>query len=359
MSVRKLPSGKWQGQYRDVAGGRHTQVWPTKTAAKQWAEHGQAQVRAGLHRDPRAGQLLLKDWHRRWLAARVVEDATHRADRTYVPWVLEQWASWPVGSITRLEVQGWVRRLQADGRKPSAVAKAVQQLASVLEAAVNDDLIASNPVRGIRLPHRPRPIDRIITAAEERALLDSMPLEQDWQMLEVLLDTALRYGELAGLHGHRVDLLRKELQVVETLTQRGTVKAYPKSRASQRVVPLTDRAVLALSRAMVARGRDDLVFRALRRSPGKTTFGPVVESNWRARAWLPACERAGLAKPWPTPHDTRHTALSRLVAQGVDIRTVQAIAGHESLQTTSRYLHVQPDAHDRVRAAHRRISAQD
>jgi integrase len=77
----------------------------------------------------------------------------------------------------------------------------------------------------------------------------------------------------------------------------------------------------------------------------------MQQANWRLRAWLPAARLLGV--PMPTPHDTRHTALSRLVAAGVDIKTVQEFAGHESLTTTMRYLHSAPDAGERVRAAMR------
>lgn len=356
MSARKLPSGLWQGRYRDSAGRQHTKTWPTRTAARKWAADGQAQVRSGTHRNPRAGRMLLGEWHGRWLAARVVEAATRRADVTYSRDVLDQWGARPLDSITRLEVQGWVRQLEQTGRGPVAISKAVQQLTAVLEAAVHDDLLPSNPARGVRLPRAPKHPDRLITAAEEAALLQALPSARDVAMVEVLLDTGLRYGELAGLHGHRVDLLRRELHVVETLTQAGQVKAYPKSVRSQRVVPLEQRAVLALARAMEVHGRDGLVFRAHRRSPGKDTHGPVVGANWRSLVWQPALDRAGIAKPWPTPHDCRHTCFSRLVASGTDLALVRALAGHESLQTTSRYVHATGLVQDRLRAGMRAVT---
>jgi len=355
-SVRKQPNGRWQAIYRDGAGRQHTRVCATRTAAKQWAADQEALVRAGTHRNPRAGRLLLRDWHSRWIAARVVEAATRRADTTYGRDVLEQWGTRPLDSITRLEVQGWVRRLEQTGRGPVAISKAVQQLTAVLEAAVHDDLLPSNPARGVRLPRAPKHPDRLITAAEEAALLEALPSVRDVAMVEVLLDTGLRYGELAGLHGHRVDLLRRELHVVETLTQAGQVKAYPKSLRSQRVVPLEERAALALARAMEVHGRDGLVFRAHRRSPGKATFGPVVGANWRSMVWQPALDRAGIEKPWPTPHDCRHTCLSRLVEKGMDLATVCTLAGHESTSTTSRYVHAGGQVQDRLRAGMRAVA---
>lgn len=363
-------TGRWQGSYRDAADRRHTEVFPNKTAAKKWENDGAARVRAGTHRDPRAGRLLLSDWHARWLRARVVEDSTARTDRTYGKDLLAKWADWPLDAITRMECQAWVAQLVADGRGPSAVVKAAQLLTSVLQAAVDDDLIGANPMRRVRLPMVVKQPDRLITIDEELALLTPLPTEQDRRMVEVLLDTGLRYGELAGLHGHRVNMLRRELHVVEILTQAGKVKSYPKSRKSRRTIPLSDRALMAIAAQIEQHGTDGLAFRTHR--GGR----PMIEANWRRRAWLPTVNACwpvvdargrpvlndgvpavgALPAPLPTPHDLRHTCLSRLVAEGVDLRTVQEFAGHESINTTLRYLHMLPDADEKVRSALRRIS---
>ena len=55
------------------------------------------------------------------------------------------------------------------------------------------------------------------------------------------------------------------------------------------------------------------------------------------RDWKRAVKNSGVAKV--RFHDLRHTALTRLVLTGADLRTVKDIAGHSSLKTTQRYLH--------------------
>jgi site-specific recombinase XerD len=51
----------------------------------------------------------------------------------------------------------------------------------------------------------------------------------------------------------------------------------------------------------------------------------------------------------------RHTAASWLVQEGVPLYEVQQFLGHEDMQTTQRYAHLQPDRHDSVEAAWGRI----
>jgi integrase len=51
------------------------------------------------------------------------------------------------------------------------------------------------------------------------------------------------------------------------------------------------------------------------------------------------------------PRIMRHTAASRLVQDGVPLYGVQVLLGHESYETTQRYAHLAPDAHDKVLAS--------
>jgi len=54
------------------------------------------------------------------------------------------------------------------------------------------------------------------------------------------------------------------------------------------------------------------------------------------------CKKAGLLRPGLSIHKLRHTCLSLLLQEGVDLPTLQLLAGHEEIGTTAIYLHVSP-----------------
>jgi integrase len=176
-------------------------------------------------------------------------------------------------------------------------------------------LVTVNPFADLEMPKiEPRALD-FYERDEADALYEAAGEWRD--LIELGMQVGLRFGELAGLHGHRVDWLRGQLAVVDVMTRQG-LRQYPKSRKSHRVVPVPADVLDSLSVRMTGRPRDALVFTA----PGG---GPVGDVNFRNRVWQPAVEAAGIRR-FP-PRIMRHTAASWLVIDAVPLYDVQACWG--------------------------------
>jgi integrase len=359
--VRKLPSGKWQATVRGPDGTRHTHTDPLKSVARSWAAGQEALLGRGDFRDPRLGEIRVGDWHARVERARGIEAATKAKHATL--WRTHcgpEWAAWPMAAVTRLEAQAWVDRLKAThrarhhGRPVEAGAGDVPLLsAATITAAAHlmsglyrlamrehPPLVTVNPFADLELPViEPHALDFYERGEAEALYAAAGAIGPRWRTLaELGTQVGLRPGELAGLHGHRVDWLRSQITVADVMTRQG-LRQYPKSRKSHRVVPVPPAVLEGLSVLMTGRPRDALVFTA-------PEGGPVGDVNFRNRVWWPAVATAGIRR-FP-PRIMRHTAASWLVMDGVPLYDVQALLGHESFATTQRYAHLAPDAHSRV-----------
>ncbi|MFD9840927.1 tyrosine-type recombinase/integrase [[Kitasatospora] papulosa] len=360
--LRKLPSGKWQATVRTPAGDRDTETFTLKDQARDWAAGREAQFRRGVHRDPRAGKIKFREWHDRWWDARIAEPHTLRGDASAMRnHVMPYWADWEMRTIGRLDVQTWVRKLMLEKKGSSAIRRSYNLLHSLMQAAVDEDLIPVTPCRRIDLPPVVVKPPEWFTLNQAQAILDG--LSRPWQTMALLgFYTGLRWGELSGLHGKRIDWRRSRLFVVEVNTKSG-IKEYPKTAKSRREVPLPDHVLDALARHMHGRDRDGVVFTTVT----KGRAGRLLDDgNWRRQTWWPAVRAACYleaggrrrAVPEYPPHSMRHTCASWLVQKGVSLYEVQHLLGHESYQTTQRYAHLAPDAHEAVLGAWTRLESQ-
>lgn len=334
---RKLPSGLWQATVRLPDGGRRTRTDPLKGVVKAWAEDAEAAIRRGEWADPQDGRITVAQWYRDWLATRVLEKAT--AAKYASHWrthVEPRWGSVRLMAVTSWDVESWVADMQRRRVGATSLAQSFQLFRYMMADAVRHKRLMADPTAGVKVPKAPKHVDRFLSLAEYEALEAAMPSDRDRCIVRLMAYGGLRWGEVAGLHAHRVDLRARRLTVVEVLRRDATVKEQPKSTAGQRYVPLERGVVELLGSLLPVSG---LVFPSLH------------YTNWRRRVFVPAVEAAGLAEPLPTIHDLRHTFGSWLAANGVPPTDIMALMGHSTLRATERYLHSGDSRFDRALTA--------
>lgn len=176
-----------------------------------------------------------------------------------------------------------------------------------------------NPVLAVRKPSEPESRDYRLSPAEWDELLLQCHKSKCLCLASAVLlalDTSMRQGELRGLIWADVDVNK---QVAILRVQIGGSKLKQK-----RAVPLSMSAVTTLKK--------------LQKSPTDRVIPLSRQSLYGA--FKTACRRAGVPNyRW---HDIRHEALSRLAERGdLSVIEMAAISGHKTLQTLSRYVHLQ------------------
>lgn len=308
--LRKLASGNWQATVRNHAGERFTETFPLRSQAREWGQEQEAKLRRNAYQDPQAGKIKFAEWRDRWWEARVVEPHTQPGDASCIrTHITPYWSDWEVRAIARLDVQSWVRKMVVDKKGASAIRRAYNLMSSIMRAALDENLIAVTPCRRIDLPREAVKPPQWFTVEEAQAILGE--LQQPWQTMVLLaFYTGLRWGELAGLHGHRIDWRRSRLFVVEVNTKSG-IKEYPKSSKSRREVPIPEHVLEALARHMRGRDRSGVVFTTVtkgrrrrgaatglvsRRTSSSICWSRRCAEGWRGRS-SPATEEIGVQRP--------------------------------------------------------------
>lgn len=272
----------------------------------------------------------------------------------------------PISSITAETVSRWVNALAAADASGKTIKNKHGFLSSVLEHAVRNGLIPSNPCKGTKLPRTETQPMVFLTHDEYARFLDYVT--PYWQpLVTTLFSTGLRWSELTALRVGDVDLEQATITVTRAWKE-GRILGPPKSRRSRRTISLAPETVDLLRSRVDGRPADVWLFT-------NTLGGPVRHQSFHDNVWQPAVRLANgepaaagkriarrrdaagnpitpavvaLGKR-PRIHDGRHSCASWLLGAGVPINYVQAHLGHESITTTvDRYGHLMPAARQAI-----------
>jgi len=242
--------------------------------------------------------------------------------------------------LDEVKVRGIKRligHMQALPRAPKTINNALTLLKTILRYAIEVELLETIPkIKLLQVP--PQDFD-FLDFDELMVLLDAVRNDLPLYVAVLLaVDAGLRAGEIAGIQWQDINFQLGRLKVVRQLQDGNEL---PPKWNSVRVVPLTQRLTAALK-----------AHRSLNRpwvlQTGKTVRGRRSLEPWSKETLRWRGERiyrlASLPKPAKQWHCLRHTFCSHLAMRGVPARSIQELAGHKSLTTTMRYMHLTPQA---------------
>jgi integrase len=225
-------------------------------------------------------------------------------------------------AIAPLDIERFKKQRKDAGRQPGSINLELTILRTVFNRAIAWQFLRENPAKTVQKLPRPEGKTRFLTDEEQHAVLAVASPE---------LTRAVRLGALTGLRRRELTQLRPEDINLErkTLTVAGEFAKTGKSRT----LPVSPQLRALLEECLAARRNAPTVLV----DHNGTTWSPFCFAD----AFRRAC-KAALHESLG-PHVLRHTFCSRLVMAGVDIRTVQELAGHASIVMTMRYAHLTPD----------------
>ena len=195
--------------------------------------------------------------------------------------------------------------------------------------AAETGVVGDNPARSIRMHRLPRKLPVFLTTAEKKRLLKELKGRPDFSalrdraMIEVLLGTGIRLGELAALDMDDIDLDAKHLRV----RAKGNVPQVKFIKTDLRTL---------LRRYLAERrrhGRPEMEALFLSNRDGRLCQRQIAN---RLAHWL---RKAGIEKEL-TPHGLRHTFATHLYGATNDLLVVQRALGHRDVSTTQIYTHL-------------------
>lgn len=233
-------------------------------------------------------------------------------------------------NVTLEQLHTFAASLHEYGITPRSQARVLSGVRSFFRFLVLDGVVENDPTELLEWPSLPEHLPVVLTLEEIDRIEDSIDLSKaegarNRAIIEVLFSCGLRVSELVNM---RLSDLYLEDRV---LLVRGKGN-------KERLVPVSNKAIADLKRWFFDRnlmkikpGEDDYVF--LNRRGAHLTRTMILIMVKRQ------AEEAGIKKTI-SPHTFRHSFATALLQGGADLRSIQAMLGHEKIDTTLVYTHI-------------------
>lgn len=317
-------SNTWWVRYVDAGGRDRREKAGTKSTAKLLYQKRKQEALEGrkLPEKLRARTVLFSE---------LVNDAIEHVESQAVPGrdgrysckvaiIRDGFGSFEVGAITPQEISRWLTKmLRERGWKPATANRYKAFLSLCFRLGIENGKCTNNPARFVRRLRENNERVRFLSDEEERRLREAIQevCPEHMADLDIALNTGMRKSEQYGLDWKDVDLNGRRVTLRQT------------KNGSVRHIPLNTVALQAFQTIARRSRRSGKVF-----GPPEGSHPVLAHREW----WEAVLRKAELVDfHW---HDCRHHFASRAVMAGVDLRTLQQLLGHRSLQMVCRYAHL-------------------
>jgi len=266
-----------------------------------------------------------------------------------------------VQELTTRRIRAW-HKLISDEVSVYSANKALIKLKAALALAAEDHEFRPPAMPTGLQRQRDKARKAVLTPDEVARLLAAARDDLDkgvYYAAPFLMGT--RPSEQLGLMWDDVDFEANLIRIRRAQMRYGALSEMTKTEAGRRDIPMSPMLREMLLAWRVRCPRKDGELHRVFPAPGAPRAwplpregggGPLVYGSFRKRYWAPTLKRLGL--PPVTPHSARHSFISTLQAQGVEVGLVAKLAGHKSaVVTLSHYTHAMRGGDDAVKALDR------
>lgn len=369
------PDGKYEYKYVDAKGVRRSLyswrlVETDKLPAGKYKCAPLRDMEAKVIRDTQDGinsfmaaRLTLNDFWNDYIASKYELKQSTRTGYiyTYEKYIRDELGMRDIAGIRYSDIKKFYGSLLKRGFKPNSVEIMQTILHPVFGVALRDGFIRLNPTDGViaelkRSHDWEKPKRHALTIPQQEAFVNyvaNSPTYCHWlSLFTVLLGTGMRIGECLGLRWQDCDFQGKIINVNHSLIYRvqenGKMKftvTTPKTKAGVRIIPMFEEVKNALLSERLRQMKHGFTLSTIDGYSGfifqnrfqEALSPPVVNrAIWRIiDAYNCEAEKSGAVMlPHFSAHNLRHTFCTRFCENETNVKVIQEIMGHRSVETT-------------------------
>ena len=242
-----------------------------------------------------------------------------------------------INEITSIDIEKFTSKFTTQGLEKSTISRKMSALSHFFIFLLEENMIKRNPINELDLPKQIKKLPKILSVDQVEKLIKSSREDQSINgirlntMIEILYATGIRVSELV------------EMKLSATYAEKNFLLIQGKGN-KERLVPISKNTEDRIKDYLKIRNEfinndteSKWLFPSKQSSKGHITrqrFNQLLQT---------LCERVNLNNIKISPHKLRHAFATHLLANGVDLRSLQQMLGHADISTTQIYTHVLKD----------------
>ncbi len=229
-----------------------------------------------------------------------------------------------IGSIARSHIRGFLAYLTENRNQPITRRRKLTSLRNFFEYLEGEGEIKNNPAKYVVMPKVSQKEPQSISEKEIKKILSHIQKDQsrfrkrNYLMIKILAETGIRLSELTSMDTKDADTKNLNLRI-------------KRKGGSEQEIPINKQLGRLIKNYAKNKKQSEPLF--------KSSFRRRITNRRVGLMFQKYVKKAGIEKK-VSVHSTRHAFCTRMLDKGVNLKIIQVLAGHKSISTTERYLHI-------------------